>query len=166
MGYEKSKQYLGVFLHWADIVYSKLILFTSLISMNLLQTDDKEIKMGNGSENTSAKDQDGDKNEKQDFYQHIRSLLNKTKLIVLGILLVVLITFIIIMVLVLLPRNDARKTSPSEFYITEPEAVTSCGPVRGKVVDKNAMEFLGIPYALPPMGKHRFKVNYYVLCPL
>ncbi|KAG8232625.1 hypothetical protein J437_LFUL012981 [Ladona fulva] len=79
-----------------------------------------------------------------------------------GILLFLLL-IIVIIAIAASAGGDSKQDmleSSADFLHVEGQAVTaitSCGPVQGWVED-NAFAFRGIPYALPPVGKLRWKL--------
>ncbi|XP_066964041.1 neurotactin isoform X2 [Macrobrachium rosenbergii] len=87
------------------------------------------------------------------FSKTLTALASTRVIIVCSILLVVLV--IVIAVIASSTRGiifgpDPRVKHP---YVT---TVTACGPVQG-VVEDDAYVFRGVPYAIPPVGKFRFR---------
>ncbi|XP_069697223.1 neurotactin isoform X2 [Periplaneta americana] len=91
--------------------------------------------------------------EKEDWRERVRAL-SKFKLIVGGS---VIILILLIIIVAIAPFGSHHYTAPipvEEEHFKE--ALTACGPVEGLVED-GAFAFRGIPYAVQPMGKRRWK---------
>ncbi|KAJ4441013.1 hypothetical protein ANN_10862 [Periplaneta americana] len=91
--------------------------------------------------------------EKEDWRERVRAL-SKFKLIVGGS---VIILILLIIIVAIAPFGSHHYTAPipvEEEHFKE--ALTACGPVEGLVED-GAFAFRGIPYAVQPTGKRRWK---------
>ncbi|XP_071452804.1 neurotactin-like [Hetaerina americana] len=91
------------------------------------------------------------------MHRRIRKISKRRFIILCGLVLFILLLIVIISIAA--SSSDSVDDAPKDVLHVEGRrvtAITSCGPVKGWVED-GAFAFRGIPYALPPIGKLRWK---------